>query len=286
MRTLVVGATGMVGGMVARTLHEQGVTVRALVREGADASSLPAGVERVPGDLVDPDSLRRAVIEVDAVIATANSARPRLPHDTVTTVEVDGYASLVGAAADAGVGRFVYLSAYIAQPEAPMEFLRAKAGVEQRLAASGMPFTVVAPGPFDEVWPAMIVGAPVAAGQPVTLMRPANHRHPFVSVRDVAAYCTAVIGRSDAVDQRLAVGGPTSLTWPQVVEVYERVLGRPVETRYVDFGQRLPGTPAFISSMMTGFESADVDIEMAATSAAYGITPTPLESAVAAMATA
>lgn len=286
MRTLVVGATGLVGGMVVRTLHEQGGTVRALVREGADTSSLPDGVERVRGDLVDPDSLRRAVSEVDAVVATASSARPRLPHDTVATIEVDGYASLVGAAADAGVGRFVYLSAYIAHPDAPMEFLRAKAAVEQRLAASGMPYTVLAPGPFDEVWPAMIVGAPVAAGQPVTLMQPANHRHSFVSVRDVAAYCTAVIGRPDAVDQRLAIGGPTSLTWPQVVEVYERVLGRPIETRYVDFGEPLPGAPDLISSMMAGFESADVDIDMDATSAAYGITPTPLESAVAAMATA
>lgn len=286
MRALVVGATGLVGGMVVRNLDEHGVAVRALVRDGADASSLPAGVERVPGDLADPESLRSAVTEVDTVVATASSARPRLPHDTVSTIEVDGYTALVSAAADAGVGRFVYLSAFIAHPEAPLEFLRAKAGVEQRLAASGMPYTVVAPGPFVEIWPAMIVGAPAAAGQPVTLMQPANHRHPFVSVRDVAAYCTAVIGRPDAVNQRLAVGGPTSLTWPQVVEVYERVLGHPIETRYVAFGEPLPGAPAFVSSMMAGFESADVDIEMGGTSTAYGITPTPLESAVAAMASA
>lgn len=145
---------------------------------------------------------------------------------------------------------------------------------------------MVAPGPVDEVWPAMIVGAPIAAGLPVTLMRPASHRHPFVSTRDVAAYCTAVIGRPEAVNQRVAVGGPLSMTWPEVVGVYERVTGRPVDTYFVDFGEPLPGAPEFVSAMMSGMESADIDIDMSATSLAYGITPTPLESAVAAMAVA
>lgn len=202
----------------------------------------------------------------------------------MATIEVDGYAALVSQAADAGVGRFVYVSAFIADPESPMEFLRAKAEVEARLAASGMPYTVLAPGSFTEIWPAMIVGAPTAAGQPVTLMRPATHRQSFVSVRDVAAYCTAVIGRPEAVGRRLAIGGPHSLTWPQVVEVYERVLGRPIETRYVDYGEPLPGAPDLIAAMMTGFESADVDIDMAQTSVKYGITPTPVQAAIEAMA--
>lgn len=285
MTTLVVGATGLLGGMVTRDLHGRGNAVRALVRDGADTEGLPQGVEQVPGDLADPDSLRRALVDVDAVVATASSARPRLPHDTVKTVEQDGYASLVTLAAEAGVGQFVYLSAYIADPHSPLEFLRAKAEVEERLAVSGMPWTVIAPGPFDEVWPAMVVGAPVAAGDPVTLMRPANHRHPFVSVLDVARYCTAVLGRSDALDTRLAVGGPRSLTWPQVVQTYEQVLGQRIETRSVDHGEPLPGAPPLITAMMTGFESADVDIDMSTTCAVYDIVPTPLDAAVATMAT-
>jgi NADH dehydrogenase len=284
MNVLVVGATGLVGGMVARQLAERGESVRGLCRPGADTTELDsAGVDLVAGDLADAASLRRAVAGVDVVVATANSARPRLAHDSVRSIEIDGYASLVAAAADAGVGRFVYLSALFADEQSPMEFLRAKAGVERRLASSGMPYTVVAPGPFDEVWPAAVVGGPAAAGLPVTLVRPGTHRHCFVSARDVAAYCMAVLGRADCVGERVAVGGPQNLSWRDVVAVYEAVLGQTIEVSYVDPGEPLPGAPPVFSAMMAGFESGHVEVDMAVTSARFGITPTPLESVVAAM---
>lgn len=270
--------------MVARQLVEQGEHVLAMTRPDADVAALrTADVDLVTGDFADPDSLRHAVVGVDAVVATANSARPRLPHDTVETIEVGGYPTLVSAAADEGVGRFVYLSAFIADPDAPVELLRAKAAIERRLGASGMPYTIIAPGPFDEVWPATIVGAPAAAGVPVTLVRPATHRHSFVSATDVARYSVAVLGRADTVGERLAVGGPDNLTWHDVVQVYEKVLGRPIAVRHIDPGEDVPGAPAVISQMLAGFEAGHVDIDMATTSARFGIPPTPLSSVVAAM---
>jgi uncharacterized protein YbjT (DUF2867 family) len=50
---LVTGATGNVGGSLARQLHEHGHGVRALVRDPSRAASLPAGIELVTGDLHD-----------------------------------------------------------------------------------------------------------------------------------------------------------------------------------------------------------------------------------------
>lgn len=284
MNVLVVGATGLVGGLVAVELAKRGERVRALSRPGAQTADLERhGVQLVPGDLADALSLRRALADVDAVVATANSARPRLEHDSVRSIEIDGYASLISGATDAGVARFVYLSALIADEQSPMEFLRAKAGVERRLADSGMPFTVVAPGPFDEVWPAAVVVAPAMAGQPVTLVRPGTHRHSFVSVNDVAAYCTAAIYRPDTVGERVVVGGPQNLSWQDVVAVYERASGQTVDVRYVDPGQELPGAPPVFTAMMAGFESGHVEVDMRATSERFGITPTPWEAVATAM---
>ncbi|MGH3236649.1 MAG: SDR family oxidoreductase, partial [Streptosporangiaceae bacterium] len=64
---LVTGATGHVGGAVARRLHEQGHSVRALVRDPARAAGLPAGIELAAGDLDDPASVSKAVTGAEAI---------------------------------------------------------------------------------------------------------------------------------------------------------------------------------------------------------------------------
>ena len=62
MTTLLTGATGFVGAAVLRSLVAAGHQVRALVRPNSDRRNL-TGVhcEIVTGDLVEPESLQRAV---------------------------------------------------------------------------------------------------------------------------------------------------------------------------------------------------------------------------------
>ncbi|MCP4196749.1 MAG: NmrA family NAD(P)-binding protein, partial [Proteobacteria bacterium] len=67
---LVVGATGQQGGAVARVLLNKGHSVRALTRsaDSKGASYLSAiGAELMVGDLMDPQSLKRAVEGVNSV---------------------------------------------------------------------------------------------------------------------------------------------------------------------------------------------------------------------------
>ncbi len=68
---LVVGATGLLGGHIARKLLDRGKPVRLLVRQGSAYDGfVTAGAEAVIGDLKDPDSVRAACRGVDAVITT------------------------------------------------------------------------------------------------------------------------------------------------------------------------------------------------------------------------
>lgn len=94
---LVVGATGMLGGTIARTLLERGENVRILVRPGSSYEHL-AGAEPAIGDLKDETSLRAACEGVEAIVTTATSAS-RGGADTIESVDRAGYRNLVDAAA-------------------------------------------------------------------------------------------------------------------------------------------------------------------------------------------
>lgn len=107
--TLITGASGFLGWHVARKLLECGHHVRALVRPGSRIRELD--VERVEGDLRDPDSLGRAVQGCGAVFHVAADYRLwARDADQMYRSNVDGTRNLLTAARDAGAGRFVYTS--------------------------------------------------------------------------------------------------------------------------------------------------------------------------------
>jgi len=107
---LVVGATGHLGRKVVDALQARGKRVRALVRPGSDASALEAlSVSIVRGDMLDPDSLDRAMDGVDAVITTAAGYTGHTEGDTAD-IDVVGNANLAEAAHRAGVRRFILTS--------------------------------------------------------------------------------------------------------------------------------------------------------------------------------
>src|SRR5215212_9370183 len=226
---LVVGATGVVGGMISQRLLEQGREVRILVRRDSPSSQLvqqglatsaeeliEAGAQPVHGDLRDRASLDGVVEGIVAVITTANSAMCGGP-DNPQTVDLEGNRNLIEAARNAGVEHFIFVSLLGADPNNPAPFVQAKVQSESALRESGMEYTILAPTPFMEVWPAMVVGMPALQGQPVTLVGEGRRRHSFVSNRDVAAFGVAAVDRPEARNQYLAIGGPEPLSWRDVV---------------------------------------------------------------------
>ncbi|HEY3936436.1 MAG TPA: hopanoid-associated sugar epimerase [Bryobacteraceae bacterium] len=107
--TLVTGATGFLGWHVAHALTERGYQVRALCRPSSQTREL--GVERVEGDLRDPDSLARAVEGCELVFHVAADYRlwSRNPQELYGS-NVEGTRNLLAAAERACVGRIVYTS--------------------------------------------------------------------------------------------------------------------------------------------------------------------------------
>ena len=107
---LVTGASGFLGWHVARTLLAKGLKVRALVRPASKLTDLE-GVERVTGDLRDPDSLAAAVEGCGLVFHAAADYRLWAKDESeMYRSNVDGTRNVLAAARSAGVERVVYTS--------------------------------------------------------------------------------------------------------------------------------------------------------------------------------
>jgi nucleoside-diphosphate-sugar epimerase len=111
MKVLISGATGFLGTRLAAAAQARGDTVRGLVRDldrGADLRA--SGVETVPGDMLDTESLRRAVQDVDCIFHTAAVIGDWPDRDLSRRVNVEGTRTLVSLAMQANVQRVVHFS--------------------------------------------------------------------------------------------------------------------------------------------------------------------------------
>jgi 2-alkyl-3-oxoalkanoate reductase len=108
---VVTGATGLLGSHIAEALRARGERVRALVRPGSDTSFLRGlDVEIVPGDLLDPATIRPAVNGADIVYHAAARVGNWGKWKAFRTEVIDTTRNLLDACRDARVGRVLHVS--------------------------------------------------------------------------------------------------------------------------------------------------------------------------------
>ena len=252
---LVAGATGDLGSAVAHTLLSKAKPVRVLVRQHSNYQPLIiAGATSAMGDLKNRPSLDIALRGVKTVITTATSAK-RGGDDNPTTVDLIGNRNLIEAAKAAEVKQFIFVSANIADPKSPIPLMQAKGITEDNLRASGIPYTIIAPDAFMEVWIALVVGAPALAGQPVTFIGTGIRKHSFISAADVAKFIIASIDNPKAINQKLVIGGPKPLSFREAAAIFEQTVGRKIPIQSVAPGQPVPGFPDAMAQFIGGFDS-------------------------------
>lgn len=107
----ITGATGLLGSHLAEQLRQRGESVRALVRPGSDTAFLRSiGVELAEGDLVNPASVRPALVGVGRVYHCAAKVGDWGPWRAFQTQTIDATGHLLDACRQEGVGRFVHVS--------------------------------------------------------------------------------------------------------------------------------------------------------------------------------
>ncbi|MET4099017.1 uncharacterized protein YbjT (DUF2867 family) [Agrococcus sp. UYP10] len=237
---LVCGATGLLGSRIVEHLVEAEQPVRAFVRPDTDASALQAsGVTIARGDLRGPTSVRAALAGVDTVVTSANAISRILDGDkdlTIADVDLAGNLDLIRAASEAGVQRFVFVSATGMgrglERLAPLT--EAKWHAEQALAASPMRSVVVRSDMLMEIWLEPLSGIDPGNGKAVVYGR-GQAAHRYIAADDLAALC-AHLATVDDPPKVVEVGGPEALTRNEVVAAFAAAAGRELRVRHVPRG--------------------------------------------------
>jgi len=212
-RIVVTGATGNMGGRVARRLAAAGVAQLLLVRDPARAPDLPLA-DVVRASFTDTAAVAAAVEPGDTVLMVSGSE---------SADRVDQHISFIDAAVRAGARHLVYTSFYGAAPDATFTLVRDHWATEQHIRGSGVGFTFLRDNLYADFLPLMTGGDGVIRG-------PAGAgRVSAVAQDDIADVAVAVLrAPTDHAGQTYDLTGPEALTFAEIAAVVTHETGREV----------------------------------------------------------
>jgi uncharacterized protein YbjT (DUF2867 family) len=208
--TVVCGATGRLGGRVARRL---GGEMRLVVRDPARAPDI-AGAEVAVAEYADGAAVRRALAGAGTVFMVSGAETP---------ARVEQHKSFVDAAAAAGVRHLVYTSFFGAAPEATFTLARDHWATEEHIRASGMAFTFLRDNLYADFLPFMV-------GEDGVIRGPAGDgRAALVAQDDIANVAVRVLrDPGPHAGKTYDLTGPEELTMAEAAATITAVTGRDV----------------------------------------------------------
>ena len=268
---LVTGGTGFIGPRVVNALRGRDLPVRALVRSpSADAAATLAawGAELVQGDMTEPEGLRRALDGCDVVVHLVAIRQGR--REEFQRVMEEGTRDLVAAAREAGVRRFVLMSALGTSEETKdlVPYYHAKWEQEQTLRTSGLEHVIFRPSfVFARDGGILPTFRKLAKLTPVTpIIGSGQQRIQPIWIDDVGAYFAQSVDLPEAANRIFELGGPDVVSWNEFWQRLKSVLGqrRPsihVPTRVMRVNalltERLPGNVPLTRDLLTMLEHGD-----------------------------
>ena len=270
MRVFITGATGFVGPAVANAIVDAGHELRVLERK--PGSWMEAGIRCqsvVQGDVTDAGSLRTAVGEVDVVVHLV-AIRQGRPED-FQRVMIGGTRNLLAAAREAGVRRFVLMSALGTTEETKdlVPYYNAKWTMEQDTKASGLEHAIFRPSfIFGREGGILPTFRKLARISPVTgIIGSGEQKIQPLWIDDAGAYFAAAIDKPEAANRTFEVGGPDVVSWNEFWERLRSALGiRRRPTMHLPTGlmkipatvtERLPGNIPLTRDLLTQLEAGD-----------------------------
>lgn len=223
MTLLIVGGTGTLGRQVVRRAIDEGYTVRCLARSYRRAAFLKEwGAELVPGDLCEPETLKSALEGVTAVIDAATAR----PTDSLGIKQIDwkGKVSLIQAAKEAGVEKFIFFSFVDAEKYPQVPLLEIKRCTELFLAESGLNYTILKPCGFFQG----LIGQyaiPILDKQAV-LVPGLSSPVAYMDTIDIAKFEVKALSVAETENRSFPIVGSKAWTAEEIIRLCERLSGK------------------------------------------------------------
>jgi uncharacterized protein YbjT (DUF2867 family) len=289
-RILVAGATGQVGGIVARKLLAAGIPVRALGRNREKLAALAAlGADAVLVDLRDRGGVVRACDGVGQIFTTVNNVMGR-GDSSPNKVDLLAHSVLCDAAQGAGVRRIVYLSGRGIGTDNPVDFFRVKRSIEECIRESGVPYVLIQPGAFMETWAGMVGGGMRRNGTAI-LFGDGQSITNLIAIEDVAEFSLRILLKEEIRNESIEVGGPSNISGDAMVSLFEKHMGVRAKRRRIPvpvlwLGGLLlrPFNEVAARLMRMGYFSATSDgrfVDWRITADRFGVSPLSIETYVA-----
>lgn len=239
MKVFITGGTGYIGQEVVQTCLRRGHTVVVLARPNSQRAALLEGGEVVEGDLFAEDFLTEKMAACDAVIHLVGIIReqPRTGL-TMDRVHFDGTMTVVQAAAQAQVKRFLHMSALGTRAQAHSKYHKSKWLAEEAVRRSGLEYTIFrpsvvfgpgGPGPnFIAQLTDLVTSGPVTpvVGNGLAMLQP-------VHVQTVAQAFCAALEENGSQGQTYDLGGPDVVSYIDILRKLAHTANRPLRPLYI-----------------------------------------------------
>ena len=212
MTIAVTGATGELGGRVARELSSRGQEQRLIVRDPARAPKLP-GAAVVTASYQDSETMARALEGASTLFLVSGHEDP----DRISL-----HRKAIEGARLAGVERIVYTSFMGAAPNATFPYARDHGATEQAVREAGISLTSMRDTLYADV-------APLFVGDDGVIRAPAGHgRVAWVARADVARLAAVLLTEPGHEGQIYDVSGPHAIDLHETARILTKATRRAI----------------------------------------------------------
>jgi len=230
---LVAGASGALGSLIVRRLRAGGYRVRALARNAGKLDALKSvGAEPFPADMLDRAAMDRACAGVSQVVTTANNIVGK-GATSCNRIDESMYRTLGAAAKAAGARRWVHISARGIAADSPVDFFRVKHAVESIVRDSGVPWVLVRPSAFMDIWTGVLFGNADTPKSVATVFGTGKRVVNVIAMNDVASFVLAILANQAVKNEVVDIGGPSELTFIEFAASIQRAMGVAEKRKHV-----------------------------------------------------
>jgi uncharacterized protein YbjT (DUF2867 family) len=247
---VVTGAFGYSGKYITRKLLERGIAVRTLTNHPARPNPFAGSVAPAPFNFDNPAALAASLSGATVVI---NTYWIRFEQGALTFDRaVRNVRTLIQAALDAGVRRFVQISITNASADSPLPYFHGKGVLEDSLRHSGLSYAIVRPTVIFGTEDILINNIAWSLRKFPIFLTPGDGQYRLqpVFVEDLAELIVNVAQQDEKTE--IDAVGPEIFSFDQLLDLIRRIVGGRARIFHA------PAGAALLAASILGRMKADV----------------------------